>query len=232
MNLRTSILKVLAIVPVFLVLTSFAKAQGTPTQSGGSQAGGSQTGGRTNSEENFGSLTPVKYKPAFRTRTAITQGDIVTIIISEINQAQFQGGTQVTKQEQNNVGPNSVPLANWLKVGLLDTLLSGGSTNVNSQMNTQGQTTAQGRFSARMAAVVKQVLPNGTLLVEGTRQVKINKEAQLLTLSGIIRQDDVRGDNTVLSENIANAEIKSEGVGLIYDRQRKGLLTRLLDWLF
>lgn len=227
MNLRTSILRILAIVPVFMALTSFAKAQASSTQSNGSQSNG-----RANPEENFGSLTPTKYKPAFRTRTAITQGDIVTIIISEVNQAQFQGGTQVTKQEQNNVGPNSVPLANWLKVGLLDTLLSGGSTNVNSQMNTQGQTTAQNRFSARMAAVVKQVLPNGTLLIEGTRQVKINKEAQLLTLSGVIRQDDVRGDNTVLSENIANAEIKSEGVGLIYDRQRKGLLTRLLDWLF
>ena len=70
------------------------------------------------------------------------------------------------------------------------------------------------------------------MLIEGARLVKVNNETQNLVLTGIVRPDDVRSDNTVASENLANAEIKSEGIGLIVDRQRRGLLTRLLDWLF
>lgn len=179
-----------------------------------------------------GSLVPKKYKPAFRTRTATTVGEVITIIISENSNASFQGATQTTKKDSTDTTGNKVPLLDFLKVGLLDTLISGGTTGANASMSGSGTSSAKGVFTARMAAVVKQILPNGTLLIEGTRSVKVNRDTQLLTLSGIIRLDDIRPDNTILSENMANAEIKSEGIGQIYDRQRKGILTRILDWIF
>jgi flagellar L-ring protein precursor FlgH len=53
-----------------------------------------------------------------------------------------------------------------------------------------------------------------------------------MTLTGMCRLDDIRLDNTLLSENLANAEIKSEGIGMIYQRQRRGFVTKLMDWLF
>ena len=74
--------------------------------------------------------------------------------------------------------------------------------------------------------------PNGNMLVEGTRMVKLNKEDQAITFSGTIRSDDVRADNTILSENIAEVRITNVGKGLISDRQRRGIITRILDWLF
>jgi flagellar L-ring protein FlgH len=157
---------------------------------------------------------------------------VVTIVINENSNAQFQANTAATKKDANSTNDSRIPLLDFLKVGLLDTVLKGNSTGVNSSVTGQGQTAQVGRFQTRMAAVVKQVLPNGTMLVEGTRTVKINRESQLFTLSGIIRQDDIRSDNTILSENLANAEIRSEGIGLIYDRQRRGILTRILDFLF
>ena len=83
-----------------------------------------------------------------------------------------------------------------------------------------------------MSAVIKKVLPNGNLVIEGTRFVKINKDIQTFILTGMVRKDDVRADNTVLSESLADADIKLEGKGPIADRQRKGILARLLDWLF
>jgi flagellar L-ring protein precursor FlgH len=80
---------------------------------------------------------------------------------------------------------------------------------------------------------VKEVLPNGNLVLEGTRDLKLNKETQQIVISGIVRRDDVRPDNTVLSENMAMAEIRSMGTGgVIADRQRRGILTRLVDFLF
>ena len=184
------------------------------------------------SEENFGSLTPVKYKSVFRTRTAMSVGDLITIIVSESSSASFAGSTAATKKDSNDTTGSKIPLVDFLKVGLLDTILQGGTTSASGSTTGSGTSTAKGDFTARMTAVVKQVLPNGTLLVEGTRSVKVNRDTQLLTLSGIIRVDDIKPDNTVLSENLANAEIKSEGIGIIYDRQRKGILTKILDWIF
>jgi flagellar L-ring protein precursor FlgH len=70
------------------------------------------------------------------------------------------------------------------------------------------------------------------MVIEGTRMVKVNKEDQAITFAGIVRADDVRADNTVLSENIAEVRITNVGKGLISDRQRRGIITRILDWLF
>ncbi len=184
------------------------------------------------SEDNYGSLVPKTYKPSFQTRTARKVGDVLTIIISESSNGQYQTNVQNNKKENNTVGPNSIPLSNFLGIGVVSSLLGSGSTNADSQMQAQGASSQQNRLSARMSVTIKQILPNGTFVVEGTRAVKINRDTQTLTLTGLCRLDDIRLDNTLLSENLANAEIKSEGVGMIYQRQRRGFLTKLMDWLF
>lgn len=185
-----------------------------------------------NSQDNFGSLTPKSYKPIFGTRSARKVGDVLTVVISETNTSSYQSNTTNNKKVADTSGPNSVPLVNWLKVGLLSTLAGAGSTNGTSEFQATGSTGQSGKMTAKLAVVVKQVLPNGTLVLEGQRAVKFGRETQTLILSGIGRIDDIRPDNTILSENLANAEIKSEGIGAIYDKQRKGFITKLLDWLF
>lgn len=186
----------------------------------------------TSSDENFGSLTPKSYKPLFQTRNARKVGDILTVIISESSNGQYQANMQNNKKDANTVGPNNIPLANWLGVGLVNSLLSGGNTSTDSQMQAQGTSSQSGKLSARMSVTIKQILPNGVFVVEGTRAVKINRDTQQMTLTGMCRLDDIRLDNTLLSENLANAEIKSEGIGMIYQRQRRGFVTKLIDWLF
>ena len=79
---------------------------------------------------------------------------------------------------------------------------------------------------------IKYTLPNGNLVIEGTRFVQVNKETQKLIITGVIRQDDINADNTIFSESIANADIRYDGKGTVGDRQRKGILSQLLDWLF
>ena len=188
--------------------------------------------GLAQSEENYGSLVPKSYKPAFSTRTARKVGDVLTVIISESSSGQYQADTTATKKDANNVNKSSVPLVDFLKVGLLETLTRAQSTGADSSVAGAGSTGTSGRLTARMAVVIKQVLANGSFVVEGTRAMKINRETQQMTLSGICRLDDIRTDNTLLSENLANAEIKSEGMGMIFERQRKGFITKILDWLF
>ena len=220
------------LLPSFLLvaaLASLGRAQQNDASRGDANVGSSN---KVDSKANFGSLVPRRYRSPFLTRTARNVGDVVTILVSESSAANFSANTSATKKDNTRVGPNSVPLLDFLRVGLVNTLLRPASTQADSTVSGQGTTAQRGQFTARIAAIVKQVFPNGTMLIEGVRTVKVNNETQNLVLTGIVRPDDVRSDNTVASENLASAEIKSEGIGLIVDRQRRGILTRLLDWLF
>lgn len=177
-----------------------------------------------NKSLNPGSLWTAESKDFLRDRTARRAGDIITIIISETTSSSFSASTKASKDDSTNIAKGLGPL--------LGNLIPNWGIGASSSVDGKGSTTNNGKMSARMSAVVKQVFPNGTMLIEGTRALTTNKETQVYTLSGLIRQDDVRADNTILSEFIADAQIKADSKGMISDRQRKGILTRLLDWLF
>jgi flagellar L-ring protein precursor FlgH len=83
-----------------------------------------------------------------------------------------------------------------------------------------------------MTARVVRVLPNGNLEIEGSREVVVNAENQRLILAGTIRAVDIAPDNTIRSTSIADAKIRFEGKGVVGQKQREGLITRLLHWLF
>ena len=175
-------------------------------------------------ERNPGSLWSQQYINPLLDRTAKSEGDIVTILISEISSGTFSAATANAKNVNNSISKALGPIIG----GLIPDM----STLGNTKTDAKGSTTQVGKLTARMTAVVKKVFPNGTMVIEGTRSVQVNKETQTFRLSGLIRRDDIRSDNTILSENIAEAQIKVDGKGQIADRQKRGILTRLLDWLF
>ena len=188
---------------------------------------------QVDSSKNEGSLYGTKSQSLIGARTAMGKGDIVTIIISEASAAQFTASTTATKKDTNSTDKTNSSILNWLKLPLTGALLGANSSAANSSVAGAGTTSGATNFTARISALVKEVLPNGNLVLEGTRDLKLNKETQQIVISGIVRRDDVRPDNTVLSENMAMAEIRSMGTGgVIADRQRRGILTRLVDFLF
>lgn len=87
------------------------------------------------------------------------------------------------------------------------------------------------KVSGSIAARVVKVMDNGNLVIEGRRAVLVNDETQVITISGVVRPQDVSGSNTVLSSQIADAEIQMVGRGLLAEAQRPGILYRILDWL-
>ena len=182
-----------------------------------------QSAGGVN-EQNPGSLWNATSRNSLMDRTARREGDLLTVLIREISSSSIAAKTSTTKSDSNAITKALGPI-----IGALIPAMSSGASGSSSG---DGSTTQSGNLTARMTVMVKQVLPNGNLVIEGTRWVHVNKETQVFTLTGIIRRDDVRSDNTVYSENIAEADIKATGTGAIADRQRRGILTRLLDWLF
>jgi flagellar L-ring protein precursor FlgH len=87
------------------------------------------------------------------------------------------------------------------------------------------------RVIGQIAARVVRVLDNGNLLIEGRRAVLVNNDTQIITISGVVRPQDVSGANTVLSSQIADAEIQVEGRGITSEAQNPGIFYRILDWL-
>jgi flagellar L-ring protein precursor FlgH len=174
---------------------------------------------------NPGSLFDPTVRNPFTDNIARGVGDILTVIVDEKTLADFTASTQATKNDKNSVNAQFF-------MGLLDSLFKPISTGANSSVSGNGETSQSSRMSATMSTIVKQVMPNGNLVIEGRRSLITNKQTQTIVFSGIVRPSDIRPNNTVRSVNVAEAEIKMDGSGLISQRQRKGILTTIIDWLF
>jgi flagellar L-ring protein precursor FlgH len=95
----------------------------------------------------------------------------------------------------------------------------------------KGSTTRTDKASGVMTARVVRVEDSGNLVVEGRRLVAVHEETLTVVLSGLVRPQDVGADNIVRSSQLADAEIRIEGKGVISRRQQPGVFHRLFDWL-
>lgn len=152
-------------------------------------------------------------------------GDIVTVLVDERTNAKDEGKMDISKSTNNNIN-NGVDPTGILKFirGLMFT------TNNSSQGD--GSVERTHRATATMACLVTEVLPNGNLVIEGTRDVRTSDEILQLQLTGVIRPQDVNSDNEIQSELVANAEIAVKGRGMISRTQRVGVITQILQTVF
>ncbi len=59
----------------------------------------------------------------------------------------------------------------------------------------------------------------------------INREHQLLTVRGIVRQYDISPTNVVPSTSIANMEINFDGKGIVSDANKPALLSKIFKYI-
>ena len=174
------------------------------------------------------------FSDLFKDHKARTVGDIVTISIVESSSASNRATTQTGRKSSVSGGiekffnmekhfPVSHPFFNPFSS------VKGG---LESSFDGSGTTTRTGKLTAYITARVTEVLPNGNLKIVGSREVTVNNEKQLITLSGIIRPKDISADNIILSTYISDARIAYRGSGIIDDRQRPGWLARIFDWIW
>lgn len=178
-----------------------------------------------------GSLWPADDHTFFyKDRKALRIGDSLTIRIVETAQASNGADTNASRQSSINAKINAL-------LGLQGALARSNLTNLvdassKNDFAGSGLTSRQGKLTASMTAIVKDVLPNGNLVVQGSRTVLVNHEEQFMTLTGIVRPEDIGRDNLILSTQVADARITFGGTGIVADKQRTGWGTWLADWLF
>jgi len=159
----------------------------------------------------------------FQDMRARQKGDIVTVLVVESATATQAATTETSRESGNSIGPGFGPILHNVKaVGNTGTSSSKGS----------GTTERSSNLVTKITATVTDVQDNGNLVIQAERQTVTNQEKQKATLTGVIRPTDITPDNTVLSTNIADAHIELTGDGPVGSRQKEGVFTKVLRFLF
>lgn len=162
----------------------------------------------------------------FRDPRASRKGDLLTVKIGIDDRATLNTTSNRSRKSSadGKIGLN----LDWMGTSKAD--LS-GKANVDSNSSSAGQgTTARSeRIELSVAAMVTRVMPNGSLLIEGSQEVEVNFEQRILHVTGLVRPVDISPDNSISYEKIAEARISYGGRGRITEVQQPGWGQQIWD---
>jgi flagellar L-ring protein precursor FlgH len=165
----------------------------------------------------------------FNDLKAHNTGDVVTVRIVESSKGNKNASTKTEKDSSLSTSISAF-------FGMSPDKLSQGGVGAETseKHDGSGSTSRSSELTAVLTAKVIDVLPNGNLVIDGRREVIVNNETQLISISGIVRLEDIGPNNTVLSTYIADAKITYTGEGVIGDKQKVGWFVKIMDavWPF
>ena len=83
-----------------------------------------------------------------------------------------------------------------------------------------------------LVVAVMDLLPNGNMVIGGRRQRVVSGELRTLVISGIVRPLDIRPDNTIRSQFIANFRVDYLGKGPESEFTNQGWFGKTLNALW
>jgi flagellar L-ring protein precursor FlgH len=156
-------------------------------------------------------------------------GDLVFIDVVEVTTATVASSATRSRDSGNLAG--AVPLIAALPIGGAATASTVAGELGQRKFDGKGTTGRTSSVKGRITARVLEVLPNGDLRVEAVKMVKINKETEKLAVTGIVRQSDLGGDNSVPTVRVGDLRVEFNGKGVASADNGPGWLFRLFDKL-
>jgi flagellar L-ring protein precursor FlgH len=164
----------------------------------------------------------------FADRKAGAVGDILTVVLEEKTVSRKSSNLDVKKDSDISIpgGAAAQVLGNPVQFKGL-----GLDTNLSAEREFKGQAGAaqSNNLVGDVAVSVVDVWPNGTLVIRGEKWITLNRGDEYIRVTGLVRPEDVRPDNTVLSTKVANARISYAGTGTLADSQSMGWLSRFFN---
>ena len=153
-------------------------------------------------------------------------GDVLTIVITEDSKVDNKAKRDLQKETTR-----SSDFTGRLNVDDIVPSMPGFTMNAESatEMKAKADYKDERSFEDCVTVVVVDILPNGNLVVIGTRDRNIAGDMQKIEISGIVRPSDVAFDNTVGSEQVANFQIVTKNTGVAAPYTRTGWLSRVFD---
>ncbi len=165
-------------------------------------------------------------------RRAKAVGDLLTIIVEMDDRASVQNSLSRSRDAQEGLSVGAL----FGLPSVADTVLPGSNTlspgvdvNRNSTLDGSGSVNRADRATFTLSARVVGVEPNGNLMIQGFQQTQISAEARYLSVSGVIRSQDISRDNTVSYEKIADARLTYVSDGEAGASFQRGLIPKVID---
>ena len=190
---------------------------------------------------NPGSIFQQRDNLLFSDRRAMQLNDLLTVVINQSAQASSSANKSLNESSSGSWNGPSVSFGGPSKsignvVNKVNNFTSFGVSMGDSTSTFQGagSQNRQETFTTTIAARIIKVMQNGNYFIEGSREVLINGEKQIIHISGVVRPTDIARDNTIQSQFIADAKIMYDTQGDLKRNTEKGWGTKLVEsvWPF
>jgi flagellar L-ring protein FlgH len=153
-------------------------------------------------------------------------GDVLTITLNEATNASKSAVTKTAKTTSvANTGPTIFGKTITTKgVPILNTSMSGADS-----FDGEGSSAQSNSIVGALTVTVVDVQPNGNLVVQGDKTLKLNQGDEFVHIAGVIRPADIATNNTVTSDKLADAHISYSGKGAVDSSNRMGWLARFFN---
>lgn len=178
------------------------------------------------------SLWAGEHNSLVRDRRAASRGDILTVVIEIDDRAEISNSSNRARSSADDVAlPQFAGLPQSLdrKMTAGASMASLADASASSSYRGDGRISRRDKLTLRVAATVIDRLPNGTLHIQGSQEVRVNFEMRELTVSGFVRPEDIGRSNEVAYDRIAGARIAYGGRGQIMDVQQPRYGQQLAD---
>ncbi len=153
-------------------------------------------------------------------------GDVLTIKIIEDSKVDNKAKRDLQKETARSSDFNGRLEIDDIIPSMPGFTMSAASAN---ELKSKADFKDERSFEDSVSVVVVDILPNGNLVVIGTRDRNIAGDIQTIEVSGIVRPSDIAFDNTVRSEQVANFRIVSQNSGVSSPYTKPGWLGRIFD---
>jgi flagellar L-ring protein precursor FlgH len=191
----------------------------------------------TSNLSNPGSLYGRGENPLFSDRKAMNMNDIVTVIISESLAQSSQGSKSLSKNTNNNLGGGVVTGTPGSPLNKVTTAINkyaniGFESGSSNEFSGTGSNTRSESFTTTISARIIKIMNNGNYFIEGSRELLLNGEKQIIQISGVIRPYDISQHNQIDSKYIADAKIHYTAQGDIHRASREPWGSKLMQSLW
>ncbi|HKX10122.1 MAG TPA: flagellar basal body L-ring protein FlgH [Stellaceae bacterium] len=168
----------------------------------------------------------------FKDQRASNVGDILTVLVTFDEKAQFDNNTQLQRAGSTNM---TIPQLYGLQSQIAKILPKAANvadlvdTSGKSAQNATTEVKREEQLNLSVATEVTQVLPNGNLVINGRQEIRVNYEVRELQIAGVIRPQDISSTNTISYNKLAEARISYGGRGQQTDMQQPRYGQQLLD---
>ncbi len=155
---------------------------------------------------------------------AMEIGDIVSVVLVESTSAAKTADTELDKSSDVSI---TDPIVFGAPVTINDGRYNlGTSLQSSSAFEGEASSNQSNSLTGSIAVQVSRVLPNGNLMIQGEKWIKINQGDEYIQLKGVIRPEDVSPTNQIPSTLVAEARISYGGTGPLNESNTPGWLTR------